>query len=235
MTFQCGFWTSSADTKEFASAFAELVPGMADIRMAFMGLLGQGLRPTFEVHVHELHHAVHPRRSLVAERWPPEGHDDLRAAAMNLAAPDLNDPADRDGYVTAKVEDALEDEVGVEARGAVGRRISGLQGERQKRSCVESAVMIGVAGQDESVRHRLGVVRVRRCHAHPIPECRSQRGRIATGLGVEHDSSTILNARQQLTYADESFNLRIKRPNRANLDRFKTVRIDQGGKWWGGS
>ena len=42
-----------------------------------------------------------------------EGDDDLGAGAMDFAAPDLHNLADRDWFIAADIEYSFEDEVGV--------------------------------------------------------------------------------------------------------------------------
>lgn len=102
-----------------------------------------------------------------------EADDDLGPRAVQLAAADLDHAADRDRLVAAQVEDALEDEVRVEARGPEGGRISRLQGEGQQDAGIERPVVVGVAGQDEAVGPRLVFIPIRIGHAHRVRRFRT--------------------------------------------------------------
>ena len=86
------------------------------------------------------------------------------AGAVDLAAPDLDHPADPDRLVAAQVEDPLQDQVGVQARGAIGRGIGRLERHREQDARVERAVMIGIARQDEAMGQDF--VAGRHPHAH---------------------------------------------------------------------
>ncbi len=172
MQFQPAGRTLLTDLQQPTGPIAESRPGGFEFLRGLGRFAGEGLGTTLDVDVDELHDPIHPGRRLAIQRGAPEGHDDLRGAAVDLTASDLDDAADGHGDVAAQVEDSFQDEIGIKAGGVVSRGISGLQGQREQGAGVERPVMVGVAGQDESVRERLGVVRVRRCHTRAIPRFR---------------------------------------------------------------
>ena len=87
---------------------------------------------------------------------------------MDLAAPDLDHAADRDRLITAEVQDALQDQVGVEARGTEGRRITGFEGQGQEDARIERPMMVGVAREHEAMGQRFAFIRVQFGHARRV-------------------------------------------------------------------
>ncbi len=87
---------------------------------------------------------------------------------MNLPAPDLDDAADRHRLVTAQIEHSLQYQVGIQARGTKGSRVTGLECQRDKDARVKRAMMIGISRQDKMVGQDLGITGWRFGHVHQI-------------------------------------------------------------------
>ena len=90
----------------------------------------------------------------------PERNNDLSTAPVDLPAPDLHDLAYRNGFVTAKIENAFENEVRVQSGGPEGGCVTRLEGEGKQCSRVEGSVVIGIAGQDEAMCQSFKVLRL---------------------------------------------------------------------------
>ena len=119
----------SLDMKQFTRSIAQMRPGRLKIERLVAGLVVQRFWATRHIHLHKLHDAIHPSRRLVCLEGAEECDDDLGAGAMDFAASDLHDLADRDRLIATDVEDSLEDEIGVQSGGSKGGGIGRFEGE----------------------------------------------------------------------------------------------------------
>ena len=94
--------------------------------------------------------SIHGEERADARRTP-ESHDDLGAAAMDLAATDLDDLADGDRLIATEVEDSLQDEIGIEPGGVECGRVTGLECEGEECAGIEGPVVVGITRQDQAM------------------------------------------------------------------------------------
>ena len=106
-----------------------MTPGRIERDRLIVRFLIERLGPPGRVDLDELHQSVHPRRLGVGHSGSPETDDNLGPGTVDLSTPNLDHTADRDRLITSKVQHALEDQIGIEARGAESRRIAGFERE----------------------------------------------------------------------------------------------------------
>ena len=87
---------------------------------------------------------------------------------MDFATADLDDASDRDRLITSEIQDSLQNEIGVQTRGAKRRGVACLEREGEQDACIESPMMIGVARKDEAIHDSLAFIRVQIGHARQI-------------------------------------------------------------------
>jgi hypothetical protein len=150
--------TSLPDVEQLEGPIAEQTPGMRQCDHFFTGSLVERLGPTAVIDLDELHNSIHPWGVAIKQGGAPQRDDDLGAATMDLAAADLNDLADGDGLIAAKIEHPLQDEIRIQAGGAEGRGITGLEGQGKQGTGVERSVMIGVPRQNQVMGQCFGVL-----------------------------------------------------------------------------
>ena len=117
----------------------------------------------------KLHNPIHPWICGVGQWRSPQCDDNLSTASMDLPAPDLHDFAYRNRFVTAKIEHSLQNKIGVQARGAEGGCITGLECEGQESACIECSVVIGITRQDEAMCQSFKILRLGLWHERRVP------------------------------------------------------------------
>lgn len=167
--FRAGEQPLLPDSHEFPCSFLKHRPGRFEGQRPIVGLFIEWFRTPRRIHLNKLHNGIHPRWLALGERGAPECHDNLRASAVNLPAPDLHNIADGDRFVAAEIENTLKNEVGVEAGGPEGGGVTGLERQSKQGPCVQGSMMIGVAGQHEAMGQGFDVLRWGLWHARRVP------------------------------------------------------------------
>ncbi len=160
---------SLANAQQLAGAFLKSRPGWLDDDRLVILLFFQRFGTTTFINLHKLHRTIHPRSQPIRQWCSPECDDDLGAATVYLPAPDLDNLADRNGFVAAEVKDSFQDEVGVQPGGTEGRRVAGLEGKGEQGTRIECPMVIGITRQDKAMSQGFEVLGLRLRHARRVP------------------------------------------------------------------
>ena len=71
---------------------------------------------------------------------------------MNGSTANLHDAPDWNRLIAPKIENALQNKIGVQAGRPEGRRIAGFQRQGNQCPCVKRAMVIGIAWQHEMMK-----------------------------------------------------------------------------------
>lgn len=145
----------SANRQQTLGSRAENGPVRRSLGGLHRDRLSDRARPAGLVDLNELHHGVHPWAVAPFHRSPVKTDDDLGRSCPEHGSTNLDDFTDRNRLKATKIDHPLEHQIRRIANGSIGRRIGSFKSQRNETARIESAMMIGVSGQDQTMRKSL--------------------------------------------------------------------------------